>query len=278
LKEWLERIGNNNKQGEYYLTDVIALAVADGYQIHTQHALAIEEVIGVNSRQQLVELERYFQKRIAGNLSEQGATIRDPSRFDVRGDLQVGQDVEIDVNVIFEGKVSIGNNVSIESSCVIRDSIIDDNVRIYTHCVIENSHVESGCVVGPFARLRPQTVLKENAKIGNFVEVKKSTVGIGSKVNHLTYVGDAEIGKDVNVGAGTIFCNYDGANKHQAIVEDGVFIGSDTQLVAPVKIGRNATIGAGSTITKNVAADTLALSRTRQKNIKDWRRPIKQKK
>jgi bifunctional UDP-N-acetylglucosamine pyrophosphorylase/glucosamine-1-phosphate N-acetyltransferase len=210
-------------------------------------------------------------------LYEHGVTIRDPERFDLRGDLKVGQDVEIDVNVILEGNVQIGNNVNIESNCVIRNSIIDSNVQILTHCVIENSHIKSGCIVGPFARLRPDSVLQENAKIGNFVEIKKSSIGFGSKVNHLSYVGDAEVGALVNIGAGTIVCNYDGANKHQTIIEDGVFIGSDTQLVAPVKIGKNATIGAGSTITKNVPAETLALSRIRQTTVDGWKRPVKKK-
>jgi bifunctional UDP-N-acetylglucosamine pyrophosphorylase/glucosamine-1-phosphate N-acetyltransferase len=278
LKEWLQQIRNDNAQQEYYLTDVIGLAVKDGFHIHTQHAFAIEDVMGVNSRQQLIELERYLQKRTAISLYEHGVTIRDPERFDLRGDLKVGQDVEIDVNVILEGNVQIGNNVNIESNCVIRNSIIDSNVQILTHCVIENSHIKSGCIVGPFARLRPDSVLQENAKIGNFVEIKKSSIGFGSKVNHLSYVGDAEVGALVNIGAGTIVCNYDGANKHQTVIEDGVFIGSDTQLVAPVKIGKNATIGAGSTITKNVPAETLALSRSRQKTIEGWERPVKKNK
>ncbi len=278
LGEWLGRIGNNNAQQEYYLTDVIELAVADGCQIHTQHAFAIEEVSGVNSRQQLVELEQYWQQQVARNLSEHGVTIRDPQRFDLRGDLKVGQDVEIDINVIFEGKVQIGNNVSIESNCVIRDSIIGDNVTVYANSVMEKCQVESGCNIGPFARIRPDTVLGENSKIGNFVEVKKSFIGIGSKVNHLSYIGDAVVGKDVNIGAGTITCNYDGANKYQTIIEDDVFIGSDTQLVAPVKVGKGATIGAGSTITKNVKPDKLALSRTKQSSVDNWKRPVKQKK
>ena len=275
LRQWLQRIRNDNTQGEYYLTDVIGLAVSDGFDIHTQRVFAVEEAIGVNSRQQLVELERYLQKRTAASLSERGVTLRDPERFDLRGELKVGQDVEIDVNVILEGKVEIGDNVSIQSNCVIRDSIIGDNVQILSHCVIESSRIESGCIVGPFARLRPESVLKDNAKIGNFVEIKKSTVGTGSKVNHLSYVGDAEVGKGVNIGAGTIVCNYDGANKHKTIIEDGVFIGSDTQLVAPVTVGRDATIGAGSTITRNAPAGKLTFSRTRQKTIDDWKRPVK---
>lgn len=277
LKAWLQQIDNNNSQGEYYLTDVIGLAVTDGCYVHTQHAFAIEEVSGVNSRQQLVELERYLQIRIAGNLSEHGVTIRDPQRFDLRGELKVGQDVDIDVNVVLEGKIEIGNNVSIEPHCLIRDSVIGDNVRILAHCVIENSRIETGCVVGPFARFRPETELMANAKVGNFVEVKKSTIGVGSKVNHLSYIGDTTIGDNVNIGAGTITCNYDGANKHQTIIEDGVFIGSNTQLVAPVTVGRDATIGAGSTVTKNVPAGKLALSRVKQTIVDDWKRPVKKK-
>ncbi len=278
LREWLNRIGNNNSQREYYLTDVIGLAVADGCQIHTQHAFTIEEISGINSRQQLVELERYWQKHVARNLSEHGVTIRDPDRFDLRGELKVGQDVEIDINVVIEGAVQIGSNVTIESNCVIRDSIIGDNVSIHSNSLLEQCQVESGCSIGPFARIRPDTLLQANAKIGNFVEVKKSSIGEGSKVNHLSYIGDSVVGNDVNIGAGTITCNYDGANKYQTVIEDGVFVGSDTQLVAPVIVGKNATIGAGSTITKNVEADKLVLSRTKQKSIDSWQRPVKRKK
>lgn len=278
LKQWLGRLENNNAQGEYYLTDVIALAVKDGVAVKTARAVSVDEVLGVNNRQQLAHLERVYQSAWAERVMLQGVTLRDPGRFDVRGTLEsVGQDVEIDINVILEGRVSIGNRVSIGPNCVIRDSVIGDDVVIHAHSVIEEASVGRGCRVGPFARLRPATELGAEVHVGNFVEIKKSNVAEGSKINHLSYVGDARVGAGVNIGAGTITCNYDGANKFLTVIEDGAFIGSDTQLVAPVTIGRNATIGAGSTITRDAPADALTLSRVKQVTLDGWKRPAKQK-
>lgn len=278
LKQWLGRLQNNNAQGEYYLTDVIALAVQDGVAVKTARAASVDEVLGVNNRQQLAHLERVYQSAWADRVMLQGVTLRDPERFDVRGTLDsVGQDIEIDVNVILEGSVSIGNRVSIGPNCVIRDSVIGDDVIIHGHCVIEEATVGRGCRVGPFARLRPATALGAEVHVGNFVEIKKTSVAEGSKINHLSYVGDARVGAGVNIGAGTITCNYDGANKFLTVIEDGAFIGSDTQLVAPVTVGRNATIGAGSTITRDAPADALTLSRVKQLTRDGWKRPTKQK-
>lgn len=278
LKQWLGRLENNNAQGEYYLTDVIALAVKDGVAVKTARAASVDEVLGVNNRQQLAHLERVYQLAWAERVMLQGVTLRDPGRFDVRGSLEsVGQDVEIDINVILEGRVSIGNRVSIGPNCVIRDSVIGDDVVIHAHSVIEEATVGQGCRVGPFARLRPATELGAEVHVGNFVEIKKSSVAGGSKINHLSYVGDARVGAGVNIGAGTITCNYDGANKFLTVIEDGAFIGSDTQLVAPVTVGRNATIGAGSTITRDAPADALTLSRVKQVTLDGWKRPTKQK-
>ena len=278
LKQWLGRLGNNNAQGEYYLTDVIALAVKDGVAVRTARAASADEVLGVNNRQQLAHLERVYQSAWADRVMLQGITLRDPGRFDVRGTLEsVGQDVEIDINVILEGRVSIGSRVSIGPNCVIRDSVIGDDVVIHAHSVIEEASVGRGCRVGPFARLRPATELGSEVHVGNFVEIKKSSVAEGSKINHLSYVGDARVGAGVNIGAGTITCNYDGANKFLTVIEDGAFIGSDTQLVAPVTVGRNATIGAGSTITRDAPADALTLSRVKQVTLDGWKRPTKKK-
>ena len=278
LKQWLGRLENNNAQGEYYLTDVIALAVKDEVAVKTARAASVDEVLGVNNRQQLAHLERVYQLAWADRVMLQGVTLRDPGRFDVRGTLEsVGQDVEIDINVILEGRVSIGSRVSIGPNCVIRDSVIGDDVVIHAHSVIEEASVGRGCRVGPFARLRPATELGSEVHVGNFVEIKKSSVAEGSKINHLSYVGDARVGAGVNIGAGTITCNYDGANKFLTVIEDGAFIGSDTQLVAPVTVGRNATIGAGSTITRDAPADALTLSRVKQVTLDGWKRPTKQK-
>ncbi len=278
LKNWLGKLDNNNAQKEYYLTDVIAMAVKDGFKIETTQPDNEYEVMGVNNRMQLSELERYYQQEQANELMAGGITLADPTRFDIRGELSHGQDVSIDINTVIEGKVSIGNNVSIGANCVIKDSKIADDVVILPMSILDNASVGKGSKVGPFARLRPGAVLSDNTHIGNFVEIKKSFIGVGSKVNHLTYVGDSMIGKAVNIGAGTITCNYDGANKHQTIIEDNVFVGSATQLVAPVKIGKNATIGAGSTITTDVAEEELAITRVKQKSIKGWKRPVKVKK
>jgi bifunctional UDP-N-acetylglucosamine pyrophosphorylase/glucosamine-1-phosphate N-acetyltransferase len=278
LKGWLNRLTNNNAQGEYYLTDIIALAVGDGIAINTSHPTEESEVLGVNNRLQLAQLERHYQFRQALALMEQGVSLRDPARFDLRGEIEShGQDVEIDINVVLEGKVSFGNQVKIGPNVFIKESQIGDDVEIFANCVIENAWIGAGCRVGPFARVRPESVIAEDAHIGNFVEIKKSTVGKGSKINHLSYIGDAVVGAGVNIGAGTITCNYDGANKFQTIIEDGAFIGSDTQLVAPVTVGKNATIGAGSTITKDAPAGELSLSRTKQFTIPGWQRPVKKK-
>ena len=277
LKNWLSKLDNNNAQKEYYLTDVIAMAVQDGFTVETTQPDNEYEVMGVNNRLQLAELERYYQQEKAKKLMEGGVTLADPTRIDIRGNLKHGQDISIDVNTVFEGNVSIGNNVSIGANCVITDSKIADDVVILPMSILDNASVGKGSKVGPFARLRPGAVLADNAHVGNFVEIKKSYVGVGSKVNHLTYIGDSLIGKNVNIGAGTITCNYDGANKHQTTIEDNVFIGSATQLVAPVKIGKNATVGAGSTITVDVVEDELAITRVKQKSIMGWKRPTKLK-
>lgn len=278
LKNWLNQLDNNNAQKEYYLTDVIAMAVKDNFTVHTTQPDNEYEVMGVNNRIQLAELERYYQQEQANKLMAGGITLADPTRIDIRGELTHGKDISIDINTVFEGKNSIGDNVSIGANCVIKDSTIADNVEILPMSILDNAIVGKGSKVGPFARLRPEAKLAENTHIGNFVEIKKSFVDVGSKVNHLTYVGDSTVGKNVNIGAGTITCNYDGANKHQTIIEDNVFVGSATQLVAPVKIGKNATIGAGSTITTDVAEDELAITRVKQKSIQGWKRPVKVKK
>jgi bifunctional UDP-N-acetylglucosamine pyrophosphorylase/glucosamine-1-phosphate N-acetyltransferase len=277
LNGWLSRIDNKNAQAEYYLTDVIALAVTDGVAIRSRQVAKIDEIKGVNSRRQLAELERLVQKQSAEYWMDQGVTIHDPARFDIRGEVKMGRDVIIDVDVILEGKVEIGNNVRIGPFCLIKDCTIGDDVEIHSHCHIEGAQLDAGCSVGPFARLRPDTVLHAGARIGNFVEVKKSVIGAHSKANHLSYIGDSEVGCDVNIGAGTITCNYDGANKHKTVIEDGAFIGSDTQLVAPVRVGKNSTIGAGSTITKDTPAGGLTLSRVKQQHLADWKRPQKKK-
>ena len=278
LKKWLLQLGNNNAQGEYYLTDIIALAVADGFEIATSSPETEDEVLGVNDKLQLAHLERVYQLQQAQNLMRQGVTLRDPNRFDLRGILEVGQDIEIDVNVIFEGKNQLGNNVKIGANCSIKNATIGDDVIILPNCVIENAVVGANSRIGPFARLRPETVLATDTHIGNFVEIKKSIIGQGSKVNHLSYIGDSLVGKKVNIGAGTITCNYDGVNKFQTIIEDGAFIGSDTQLVAPVTVGKNATIGAGSTITKDTPDNQLTLSRSKQISLEGWQRPVKKEK
>lgn len=279
LKQWLSQLGNNNAQGEYYLTDIIEMAVADGMTIITSQPSSVDEVLGVNNRIQLSHLERVYQREQANLLMEQGVTLMDPARFDLRGTIDsLGTDIIIDVNVILEGKNSIGNNVHIGANTYINNSIIADNVVILANCVIDNAIVGLGSKIGPFARLRPETVLAEQVHIGNFVEIKKSTIATASKINHLSYIGDATVGSHVNIGAGTITCNYDGVNKFRTIIEDGAFIGSDSQLIAPVTIGKNATIGAGSTITKDSPEHQLTLSRAKQVSISGWQRPVKQEK
>jgi bifunctional UDP-N-acetylglucosamine pyrophosphorylase/glucosamine-1-phosphate N-acetyltransferase len=277
LDGWLSRIDNKNAQAEYYLTDVIALAVKDGAAIRTHQVAELHEIKGINTRRQLAELERIVHRKSAEYWMDQGVTLADPARFDIRGEVKIGRDVVIDVDVILEGKVEIGNNVRIGPFCLIRDCKIGDGVEIHSHCHIEGAQIGTGCTVGPYARLRPDTVMQEGARIGNFVEVKKSVIGAHSKANHLSYIGDSEVGRDVNIGAGTITCNYDGANKHKTVIEDGAFIGSDTQLVAPVRVGKNSTVGAGSTITKDTPEGGLTLSRVKQQHVADWKRPQKKK-
>lgn len=279
LKKWLNRLENNNVQNEYYLTDIIEMAVRDGIEVVSAQTDSEDEVLGVNNRMQLAHLERVFQSDRATELMEQGVTIMDPARFDLRGCVrQIGQDVKIDVNVILEGELDIGNNVSIGANTILKNSTIQDNVEILPNCVIEDAVVGKGSRVGPFARLRPHAKLAENVHVGNFVEIKKTTIAAGSKVNHLSYIGDSVIGSQVNIGAGTITCNYDGVNKFQTIIEDNAFIGSNTQLVAPVTVGKNATIGAGSTITKDTPENQLTLARAKQMSIPSWQRPIKKEK
>ncbi|SFL92977.1 bifunctional UDP-N-acetylglucosamine diphosphorylase/glucosamine-1-phosphate N-acetyltransferase GlmU [Marinobacter zhejiangensis] len=275
LKDWLPKLSNNNAQGEYYLTDIIAMAVANGLAVNVAQPDNEFEVQGVNNRLQLAELERWFQRREANRLMTEGATLADPARVDVRGNLEIGNDILIDVNVVFEGDVSLGSHVSIGPGCVIRDATIGDGAVIEAHSVIDGAEVGCNAKIGPFARLRPGTRLAANTKVGNFVETKKAVVGEGSKINHLSYVGDATLGRDVNVGAGTITCNYDGVNKYQTVIGDDVFVGSNTSLVAPVTVEDKATIGAGSTITRAVEAGELAVARGRQRNVQNWQRPEK---
>jgi bifunctional UDP-N-acetylglucosamine pyrophosphorylase/glucosamine-1-phosphate N-acetyltransferase len=276
LKRWLAQLDSNNAQNEYYLTDIIELAVKEGVEIATCQAGSEDEVLGVNNRAQLAYLERVFQKKAADELMEKGIAFRDPARFDIRGHLEsVGQDVEIDINVIIEGNCSIGDRVRIGPNCIIKASILGDDIEILANSHIDGAIIGNKSSVGPYARLRPGTVLAEEVRIGNFVETKKTVVGNGSKISHLSYIGDCEIGKLVNIGAGTITCNYDGVNKFKTIIEDGVFVGSDTQLVAPVTLAKNTTIGAGSTITKNTEAESLTLSRSKQVSITSWKRPVK---
>ncbi len=277
LNECLEKIDNKNVQGEYYLTDIIALAVNDGNEVFTTQAKNSYEVEGVNDRKQLARLERIYQRGIADRLLTDGIGLADPGRIDVRGELSAGNDSFIDVNCVFEGVVSLGSGVHIGAGCIIKNSSIASDCIIKPYSVIEGAVIDKNTEVGPFARIRPGTHLKQNSRVGNFVEIKNTQLGENSKASHLSYLGDSEIGKNVNIGAGTITCNYDGVNKYKTIIRDGAFIGSDTQLVAPVTIGENATIGAGSTITKNTDDNTLVLSRSPQKQIKGWQRPEKTK-
>lgn len=278
LKNWLSRLGNDNAQGEYYLTDVIAMAVADGVKVHGIKADSAVEVMGINDKKQLAEAERALQARRVDELMQQGVGFADPARVDIRGTLQCGEDVFIDVNAVFEGDVTLGDGTHIETNNLIRDSKLGKGTLVHSNCHIEGASTGVNCEIGPFARLRPGAQLASNVKIGNFVEVKKSTIADGSKVNHLTYIGDAEIGAGVNVGAGTITCNYDGANKHKTTIGDNASIGSNVNLVAPVKVGSGATIGAGSTISKDAPADELTVARSKQTTIPGWSRPVKKEK
>ncbi|NOQ87365.1 MAG: UDP-N-acetylglucosamine diphosphorylase/glucosamine-1-phosphate N-acetyltransferase [Gammaproteobacteria bacterium] len=275
LNDCLNKIDNNNIQGEYYLTDIIALAVNDGNEVFTTQVEHSYEVEGVNDRKQLARLERIFQRGIAENLMIGGTGLADPDRLDVRGELTAGSDSFIDINCVFEGKVTLGTGVNIGPGCVIKNSTIASDCIIKPYSVIEDATIEKQAEVGPFSRIRPGTHLRKNSRVGNFVEIKNTELGENSKAGHLSYLGDSEIGKDVNIGAGTITCNYDGANKFKTIIKEGAFIGSDTQLVAPVTVGKNATIAAGTTITKDTEDETLTLSRTAQKSIKGWQRPKK---
>ncbi|CAH0524268.1 bifunctional UDP-N-acetylglucosamine diphosphorylase/glucosamine-1-phosphate N-acetyltransferase GlmU [Vibrio hippocampi] len=275
LRRWLSGLSNDNAQGEYYLTDVIAAAHNDGRRIEAVHPDSPIEVEGVNDRVQLAKLERAFQLAQAEKLLAQGVMLRDPNRFDLRGCLQCGKDVEIDVNVVIEGSVTLGDNVEIGAGSVLKDCEIDDNTLVRPYSVIEGATVGEACTVGPFTRLRPGADLRNDSHVGNFVEVKNARLGEGSKANHLTYLGDAEIGKRTNIGAGTITCNYDGANKFKTIIGDDVFVGSDSQLIAPVTIADGATVGAGTTVTRDVADNALVITRAKERVVADWKRPTK---
>lgn len=272
---WLGSLSNQNAQGEYYLTDVVAMAVSEQIPVEVAHAVDEYEVLGANNRVQLAVLEAEYRRRQAERLMTEGVSLADPARIDVRGDVRVGRDISIDINVVLEGRVVIEDDVIIEPNCVLRDCHIGAGSHIKAFSHIDGAELANGCDVGPYARLRPGTRLQAGAKIGNFVETKKADIGAGAKVNHLSYIGDAVVGPDVNIGAGTITCNYDGVNKHLTTIEEGAFIGTNTALVAPVTIGARATTAAGSTITANVPPDTLAVSRARQRNIDGWKRPTR---
>lgn len=275
LKQWLGRLRNDNAQGEYYLTDAVGMAVAEGLPVQAIVVNDADEVAGVNDRAQLAALERALQGRRARALMQAGLSLADPARFDLRGQLSFGRDCAIDVNVVLSGRVVLGNRVQIGPNCVIHNSEIGDDTIIEPNSVIDSARIGADCRVGPFARLRPGSELDEKAKIGNFVEVKAAVLRRGAKVNHLSYIGDAEVGRDANIGAGTITCNYDGANKHRTVIGAGAFIGSGTNLVAPVTVGDGATIGAGSTITRDAPAEQLTLTRAPQKTLSGWQRPSK---
>ena len=274
--EYLPRVGNNNKQREYYLPDILSMAVAQGRTVASCLAHSELEVLGVNDRVQLNQLEREYQRRQAEQLMLAGVTLADINRLDVRGTLSCGQDVSIDVNVVFEGQVNLGEGVTIGPNCTLRDVTVEAGATIHAMSHLQDAYVGPGCNVGPFARLRPGTRLAEGAKVGNFVETKNANIGLGSKVSHLSYVGDCDMGEGVNIGAGTITCNYDGVNKHKTEIGSGVFVGSNSTLVAPLQIGEQGFVAAGSTVTKTVGKKELAVSRARQRNIEGWQRPGKQ--
>jgi len=275
LRAWLNQLDNSNAQGEYYLTDVVGIAAGEGTTVDSTSAEDEYEILGVNDRVQLATLERVYQQQLAEQLMRSGTTLADPGRMDVRGELATGNDCFIDVNCVIEGKVTLGERVRIGPNCYIKNTSIGDDVEIFANCVIEDGVIGKQSRIGPFARIRPETELAEQVHVGNFVEIKKSRIATGSKVNHLSYIGDTHMGSRVNVGAGTITCNYDGANKHLTEIGDDVFIGSDSQLVAPVKIGDGATIGAGSTITREVPPGELTVSRSPQQTRTGWKRPVK---
>jgi bifunctional UDP-N-acetylglucosamine pyrophosphorylase/glucosamine-1-phosphate N-acetyltransferase len=275
LKRWLAALSNDNAQGEYYLTDIVAMAVADGVPVVGTQPSAPWETLGVNSKSQLAELERIHQRNVAEALLDAGVGLADPARIDVRGTLEAGRDCFIDVNCVFEGRVVLGDRVSIGANCVLRDVSIGSDTVIQPMCHLDEARVGADARIGPFARLRPGTQLGDDTHVGNFVEMKNTRMAAHSKANHLAYVGDAEVGERVNIGAGTITCNYDGANKHRTVIEDDAFIGSDTQLVAPVTVGRGATIGAGTTLTRNAPPGQLTVTRVKQTSIAGWKRPVK---
>jgi len=278
LRQWIGELKNDNAQGEYYLTDIIALAVRDGLAVETHQPAYEWEVLGVNSKAQLAELERIHQGEIAQALLDAGVTLMDPARLDVRGTLTCGRDVVIDVNCVFEGHVELGDGVQVGANCVLRNVKVAAATRLDAFTLIDDAVIGEANRLGPFSRIRPGTTLARDVHIGNFVEIKNSQIDDGSKINHLSYVGDTTMGKRVNIGAGTITCNYDGANKHRTVIEDEVFVGSDTQLVAPITVGKGATLGAGTTLTKDAPAGELTLSRAKQLTINGWKRPVKQKK
>lgn len=275
LKRWLGNLNNDNAQGEFYLTDVIAMAAAEGKSIKAAQPGSAVEVEGINNRKQLATIERAYQQRQADRLMMAGVSLRDPQRFDLRGTLKTGLDVQIDVNVIVQGDVSLGDNVQIGANCILIDCEVADGAVIEANSIVEQARVGENCTVGPFARLRPGAEMHENAKVGNFVEMKKTVLGKGSKANHLTYLGDTTVGENANIGAGTITCNYDGVNKFKTIIKDGAFVGSNSALVAPAVIGENATVAAGSVITKEVGDTQLAIARGKQRNVDGWARPTK---
>ena len=277
LKKWLGMLTDDNAQEEYLLTDIVGHAVSEGIGVNTVQPASVMEIKGVNDRAQLAELERHYQLVQARQLMSEGVTLADPARFDLRGALEAGEDVFIDINVVIEGEVSIGNQVSIGPNCVIRDTRIGDGANILANCVIDNADIGARNRIGPFARIRPGSSLDEDVHIGNFVEIKQSEIGKGSKANHLSYIGDSEVGERVNVGAGTITCNYDGVEKHKTIIGNDVFIGSNTELIAPLRINDGATIAAGATISKDVEAGSLAMSKREPKVVKDWKRGRKKK-
>ncbi len=275
LPDWLARVRNDNAQGEYYLTDLVALAVADAVPIEARQPVVAHECLGVNSLGDLANLERHFQMNEAAKLLESGVTLADPARIDVRGELRCGRDVSIDVNCIFEGRVALGDRVRVGANCILRDVTIGAGTEVKPFSLLEEATIGANARIGPYARIRPGTQIDDDVHVGNFVEVKASSIGRGSKANHLAYVGDSTVGSDVNIGAGTITCNYDGANKHRTVIEDDVHIGSDVQLVAPVTVGKGATIGAGATITRDVPPGGLTLTEKKQVTRPEWRRPTK---
>ena len=275
LHNWLPKLENKNSQKEYYLTDIVKMAVTDGVKVKATNPEYAWETLGINSKVQLAALERIYQDETAGRLLDQGVTLSDPSRIDIRGQLVCGSDVSIDINCIFEGSVQLGDGVRVGANCILKNTKVQAGTQIAPFSLVEDAEIGKDCRIGPYARIRPGTHLSDEVHIGNFVEIKNSSISTGTKANHLSYIGDSIVGKNVNIGAGTITCNYDGANKHQTIIEDDVFIGSDTQLIAPVTVAKGATIGAGSTITKTAPPESLTLSRAKQMSIPNWKRPVK---